>query len=370
MPAGRAASASGLVRTWETPEGAWAVVAMGHLGTASDTFWQVLFRPHGSTRWTLVTPPGVASNGGLSAAPSPGPTGPLVVGFEPSALLAYSPVARTTDEGRAWSAGVLPSGLLDVADALAAGEGGGVLALVRSSGGTLLRSEGSLTRWAPVVTEHRLAASAAGRACGVMGLSAVAESGGVPELGADCSVRGVVGLFSDESGTWTATGPRIPSEAGRTMDVLRLTGGPGGTESLVEARSRAGAWLVAMWREGTSSPWSFSAPVRIDGRVLAAGSGEGQAMDVVTGRGWRATGLLSVTGPGARWRSLGAPPDGTEVVVDGSGGSGAAGGASGSGTVALAVSGSTLSVLRSDPATGRWQRTSRVHVPIEYGSST
>jgi hypothetical protein len=333
---------------------------MGHLGSTNNTFWQLLFRPQGSTRWTLVTPPGVASNGGLSAGPSAGPTGALVVGFQPTELLTYSPVARTADEGKKWSAGVLPAGLLDVADAIATGPDGAVLALVRSEGGSLVRSDGTLTRWTAVTARGALDATAAGRGCGVTALSALSESGDVPELGADCSVPGVVGLFSDVSGTWTETGPRIPSEEGRTMDVLRLTSGPaGGTEALVEARSGKSEWLVALWRGAGSRTWSVSEPIAIGGKVLSAGSGNGQAMDVVTAQGWRASRLLSIAGPGSRWRSMGAPPERTQAVVGGA-----------NGMVALAVSGSTVSVMGRDAAAGRWRRTEKVHVPIEYGSST
>jgi hypothetical protein len=47
------------------PQGTWAVLAMGRLGTRNNTFWQLFHQDAGGGRWTLVTPPGVATNGGL-----------------------------------------------------------------------------------------------------------------------------------------------------------------------------------------------------------------------------------------------------------------------------------------------------------------
>ena len=48
--------------------GTWAIVAMGGPAAGENQFWELLARPAGSTRWELVTPPGVADNGGLVAA--------------------------------------------------------------------------------------------------------------------------------------------------------------------------------------------------------------------------------------------------------------------------------------------------------------
>jgi hypothetical protein len=362
---------AGLEQGWLGATGAWAVVAMGHLAQHSNTFWQVLFRPNGTARWNVVTPPGVASNGGFAADGSSGQataTGVVTVGFEPSHLLRYSPIARTNDDGKAWSAGTLSSGLLPVADAVAGAANGRVLALVRSSGGTLVSSSGSLTRWTPVVTRRSLDAAGAGRSCGVAALTAVVDPAGSaasPELGAACAVPGVVGLFHESGTQWVATGATVPGGSQDTLTVLRLESGASGTSALLEAKRGGTASLFGLWRARPGVAWAASAAVRLHGEVLSATAGGGASLLVLTGRRFGASTLLWVGGPGTSWRSLGRAPAGTQVVVP------APGSTSGPGDLdALSVSGSHVSVW-ARTADGPWHRTSqRLRVPLEYGSST
>jgi hypothetical protein len=347
---------------------------MGHLHSRANTFWQVFFRPPNSARWTLVTPPGVASNGGLSADGAPGTgagPGTVTAGFEPSEDLRYSPIARTIDDGKKWTAGVLPAGLLPVADAVADGAAGVTYALVRSDGGALVGSDGSLTSWSAVVTRRALGATSAGRACGTGALTAVADPGGrSPELGAACTSPGVVGLFHRSAGRWVATTLRGRLDARSTYRVLRLAAGAAGTSALVEAQRGDSASLVALWRAGPSAGWSASSPVRLHGAVLSTASDGATSLLVVTGRGTSARDLLWVGGPGTPWRSLGPPPAGTQAVASAPG-VGSTGGADVPGAVvALSVSGSDLTVWERG-AEGRWTRTGqRLRVPVEYGSST
>ena len=91
---------------------------MGGPAASHDNFWQLFVRPAGTSKWHLVTPPGVASNGGLVIAGLG--AGPVVAGFRPSQDLSYSPLATTHDNGTAWTPGLLDAGLADVPDALAA----------------------------------------------------------------------------------------------------------------------------------------------------------------------------------------------------------------------------------------------------------
>ena len=51
-----------------TAQGTWAVAVMGGSAAAHNNFWQLFVRPAGASRWSLVTPQGVADNGGLVAA--------------------------------------------------------------------------------------------------------------------------------------------------------------------------------------------------------------------------------------------------------------------------------------------------------------
>ena len=110
-----------------TAQGTWAVTVMGGRD-ADDRFWQLFFRPATSGRWSLVTPQGVADNGGLVAA---GGGAYLVVGFRPSQNLVFSPLATSTDTGRNWTPGLLDAGLADTPGAIAVGPSGRTLALLR-----------------------------------------------------------------------------------------------------------------------------------------------------------------------------------------------------------------------------------------------
>ena len=82
----------------------------GRPGRRRTSFWQLFVRPATASRWSLVTPPGVADNGGLVAA---GGGTSLVVGFRPSQNLVFSPLATSTDAGRNWTPGLLDAGLAD-----------------------------------------------------------------------------------------------------------------------------------------------------------------------------------------------------------------------------------------------------------------
>ena len=117
-----AASAGGapLSGGTETTGGSWAVLPMGQLSDPSNTFWQVLRADPGSSRWSVVTPPGVADNGGLVAGAS---AGSALVGTLPSGLLHFSPVSVSTNGGTSWSPVFLPGSLAARPDALAVATG-------------------------------------------------------------------------------------------------------------------------------------------------------------------------------------------------------------------------------------------------------
>ena len=111
-----------------TAQGTWAVAVMGGPAAADDDFWQLFVRPAGASRWSLVTPPGVADNGGLVAAAG---TTSVTVGFRPSQNLVFSPLATSTDAGRNWTPGLLDAGLADTPGAIAVGPSGRTLALLQ-----------------------------------------------------------------------------------------------------------------------------------------------------------------------------------------------------------------------------------------------
>ena len=94
-----------------TAQGTWAVAVMGGSAASHNNFWQLFVRPVGASRWSLVTPQGVADNGGLVAA---GASTSLTVGFRPSQNLTYSPLATSTDTGKNWTPGLLNADLADI----------------------------------------------------------------------------------------------------------------------------------------------------------------------------------------------------------------------------------------------------------------
>ena len=151
----------------------WAVVQMGGSAAQDENFWEMFARPAGSVAWRLVTPAGVADNGGLVAAPAGGAS--LLTGFLPSQDLTFSPLADTSDSGAHWAtAGPVNPGLADVPDALAARPDGNLIAL--TSGGAKLGQYGG-TGWTRLITARALAATPAAQPCQVTGLTAVAFGG-------------------------------------------------------------------------------------------------------------------------------------------------------------------------------------------------
>ena len=340
---------------WTTTQGSWLVVPMGRIGDPLNTFWELFHRAAGASRWSLVTPPGVADNGGLVA----GAVGSTVsVGFEPSQLLRYSPLARSSDDGASWVPGVLPGALAAVPDALAANPSGGALALSRGGGGAVFRSGGSLDGWHRIATEASVA-GAVGGTCRVVALRAVAVADGSPEIGAGCTTPGVVGVLRLANGAWQLDGPRLPGSAAHLpATVLRLQAGPGGTSGLARAGIGRSSEVFAFWRNGPGSPWSLSAPLPLAGTLEATGFGPGQGVVVVTTDGRRRR-VAAVAGPGASWSDLPDPPYRTAAVVVGAAGS----------FDALVVDGATLTDWQLVGGSGRWTKGPSLAVPLQYGSS-
>jgi len=325
-----------------TAQGTWAVAVMGG-PDADNKFWQLFVRPAASGHWSLVTPQGVADNGGLVAA---GGGTYLVVGFRPSQNLVFSPLATSTDTGRNWTPGLLDAGLADTPGAIAVGPSGRTLALLQDGTIEAAPTAGSAAagRWAPLTTFTALAASAPGRSCGLEGVTAVSFGPNRDPMAAGSCVRpGVAGVFTDAGGTWRAAGLTLPGN-GRVR-VLGLTALAGGNEALLAD----GNSLFAAWWNGTR--WTVSAPAA-GGALRALGFGPGGSAWLLSGGRAEAIG-----GPGSSWRALPPVPAGTQVLVPGTGGS----------YDALAVAGSRLTVWRL--VQGAWAKVQQVTVPVQYGSS-
>ena len=330
-----------------TAQGTWAIAVMDGAAASKNNFWQLFVRPAGASTWSLVTPAGVADNGGLVAA---GTGGSLLVGFRPSQDLAFSPLAASTDTGRNWTPGLLDARLADVPDAIAAAPSGPALALLQDGSIERAPTAGAATagQWSRLVTLPALATSAAGRSCGLAGLHAISFGRNeVPMAAGSCVRRGVAGVFAQVSGAWRSAGLVLPATLRRDqVQVLGLAGTASGSAVLMQA----GNSLLAAWSDGAR--WTVSDPVAA-GAVRASGFGAGGSAWLLLGGGRAET----IGGPGGSWQALPAVPPGTATLAPGPRGS----------YDALAVASSRLTVWRLRQ--GAWAKVQLINVPVQYGSS-
>ena len=338
-----------------TAAGTWAVAVMGGSPAQHNNFWQLFARPAGSPDWKLVTPPGVADNGGLVLADTGGRS--LIAGFRPSQYLAFTPLTVTRDGGQAWSSGSpLDAALANVPDALAAAPGGGRMLALLTGGTAKLTATGG-TSWATLASQRSLAATPPGRRCGLQNLTAIAFSpAGVPLLAGTCGHPGTAGIFASRHGTWQAAGPRLPAAlAHQTISVLRLTTTANRTTALLTAGTGPAASLLAAWSADDGRHWALSPPFRLNNATLTSTSfAAGAATIVLSGN--RAE---TVSGAGASWRSLPALPPGTATLASGSAG----------GFDALAVHRTRLTVWHLAAGATTWRTAQTINVPIQFGSS-
>ena len=142
----------------------WATIPMG-APSGPNQFWQLFMLSGPSGRWSLRTPPGIATNGALVLAGSGRQT--LITGIRPSLDLGFSPVTATRDGGGTWSSLPPDPGFADVPDALAAAADGRLLALGLNQGVQAAASQQAA--WTTLTTVKDLAATAAGRRCALPG---------------------------------------------------------------------------------------------------------------------------------------------------------------------------------------------------------
>ncbi len=340
-----------------TKTGAWVALAMGDLGKLANTFWQLIFLPAGHSRWSLVTPPGFADNGGIVSAQA-GST--VVTGFEASQRIHFSPLASSSDGGERWSPGILGSELAAVPDALAGTSSGRVVALVGNPATGVVSNAGGLYNWQRIVSARQLEATPLARACGIEALTGVALlPAGQLVVGASCSRPGDVGMFEDTASGWRPEEPSLPSSyATSTTSVLRLRSFDGGVSALIAAGSGARTALFGT-RIAGKARWSMPVGFRLGptGQLISSGvsSDGGLVVLVSSDKGPR----VEVLNPGARtWTEMPAPPVRTAVV------SFEPGGVIG----AFVVDHSRLTIFRL-AARSIWRRVQVMQVPIVYGSS-
>ena len=352
-----------LASSFSTPDGTWVDVPMGRVGQLVNTFWQTFVLRPSSSRWTLVTPPGVADNGGLVSTSSS--NGRVLAGFEASQLLGYSPLAETADAGRSWSAGLVPARLAATPDALALSSQGGMLALLGSDGGSVLSSTGNPSVWHTLVRATALRRSPAGRNCGLLRLGAVAFApDGSPLVGATCDGGGRAGVFARVGASWVLEPLRLPGGRSSVGETLRLSSSGGPTSALVELDGVRRVALVGAWPLAAGS-WSASRPLALPARTRLVASGTLGSGAVFVLLATVSSLRLETTGlprAGAAWQELPAPPPGTAAAAF----SGAAGATR---VDAFVAHGSTLTDDVLDLRSRRWVRSQTIEVPITYGSS-
>jgi hypothetical protein len=327
--AATAVPATPLATSLDTAGDSWAVVPMA----ANPAFWQVFVRPANSPTWQLVTPRGVADNGGLVAA---GTGGSLTVAVRPSQDLKFSPLATTVNGGAQWSTGLIDAGLAATPDALAA-TGSQLLALLGD--GAILASPDAGTTWRTLAGAGAIAASPAGRKCGVVGVTDVSFGikGGEVLAAGTCGAASTA-VFSHSASGWQQVSLPVPGRVVRMMPGMVLVA--------------SGTRLYAAWDAATG--WPVSAALTASGVVASGNLAPGEAWVLLPGR--RAA---TITGPGQPWRSLPAVPAGTAVLAAGPRGA----------VDALAVSGGKLTVWRLAAAAAGWSKVQTINVPIQYGSS-
>lgn len=330
-------TASPLATSLTTTQDSWAVVPMGGSAAQEDNFWQVFVRPAKSSAWRLVTPPGVADNGGLVAA---GTGGSLTVAFRPSQDLTFSPLAISSNGGAAWSPGLLDANVAATPSALAA-SGRQLLALLAN--GTIVTSANAGGSWQTLAAAGSAADSATGTKCGALGVTNVSfgTSQGEMLAAGTCGTAGT-GVFAYSAGGWRQVSLPVSGRVVRMMPGVALVA--------------SGSRLYAAW--DTTSAWQASSPLAA-GSVESSGSLGADGAWVLLPGGHAAT----IAGPGQAWRSLPVVPEGTSVLAAGPSGS----------VDALTVSGAQLdklTVWRLAGSATVWSRVQTIDVPIQYGSSS
>ena len=319
-PAGPAAASSpavSLATSLSTPKDSWAIVPM----SSDPAFWEVFVRPATSGTWRLVTPPGVADNGGLVAATDTA-TG-LTVAVRPSQSLKFTPVASTANAGASWSTGgPISDGVAASPGALAV-SGSQVAALLDD--GTIESSSDAGNTWGTLAKPGAIAASAAGQRCGTVHVTSV-SFGPIPSqllAAGDCGATAAASLFAYSAGDgWQRLSLPVSGQ------LVRLGVGT----ALVQAK----AGLTALWASNalhwyayaplsssatptptptpTSSPepsaanWTASEPLPVTSAVTASGGLAG-ATATSSGGTWillPGGQAATIGGPGQQWLLL--PP--------------------------------------------------------------
>jgi hypothetical protein len=336
-----------------TADGAtWAALPMGILSQRVNTFWELFGRTTG--RWVLATPPGIATNGGVLAAP--GPSTSVLSGVVPSFALGFSAIAALPTPGSTWSTGVLPAGLVAAPDALAVATSGQRFALLSKGPAALVTSHVGLSTWTTVATDRSISTATGTLGCALAAPSAVAVAhDGSILLGGRCVHGGGLPIAVFERGAWQVAGGATGEGADDV--VLRLGTTPTGAVALLVSGAPQHRGLVIASSVDGVTRWTEGAELALpEGSSILStsldASGEVTAV-LESSTGVRTADSIGIGALG--WTTLPGLPAGTVDVVPGQP------------AQALAVDHSELVVY--DAQRGAWDVAQRIQVPIEYGSS-
>ena len=356
-PGGIASGAVSMATSIGTATASWAVVPM----SADPAFWQVFVRARSSGTWKLVTPPGVASNGGLVA--SADGANSLTVAVRPTQELRFSPLAATANGGASWSTGSpIDAAVAASPDAFAA-DGSHLAALL--SDGTIETSSDAGATWSTLAKPGAIAVSPAAKGCrGAVRVKSI--SFGIPDTdvlaGGTCGTSGTTAVFSySPGGGWQRLSVPVSGQLVRLTSGLTLIQGKSGLSALW----RGFGWYAYAPLSGTPQPaptgWAESAVLPASGSVTASGTLQpGGAWVLLPGGRAATVSVLGTTSGGPRWLLLPPVPSHTSVLASGPDGA----------VDALAVSGDTLTVWRLVPRATAWSKVQAISVPIQNGSSS
>jgi hypothetical protein len=336
-----------------TATASWATFPMGHLDDPNNTFWEEFTLPAGADKWAERTPPDVADNGGLVTAPT---TTGVVVGFRPSNLLSFSPLASTTDGGATYTPGLLSGGLADFPDALSVAASGRAVAFTLTQ---VLSSAEALTTWQPVATVAAINASSAGRDCRALAMTAVSVTDSGTFIGSACGAPGVVGLVEQTGSTFVSVGPQLPAaDVKDRVEVDRLVRAGQGIAVLLSVRSDAGTSYLSAWNPSPGSgAWTLSASLVAVGALASTAVTSGGGFALLTKANSGALAAAVIAAPGSNWTQLPAPPAGTATIS-----------VANNRSDALVVDSATF--IDYQLTGGQWVKAQTVQVAIPYDSSS
>jgi hypothetical protein len=376
IPLATAGNAVGPAATSTASDGAtWALVAMGDPAQPDNTFWQAFVLRGTARSWSLVTPKGVADNGGLVGSFG---AGGVVVGVEVSQLLGFSPLAVSGDDGAQWSPAVLFGPLAPVPDALATTGSGHLLAVLGKTGSSIVTSDDDAMSPASTVTTLSSLSALSGSSCRLAALTAVTFGpAGQPMVGGLCEGSAQVGIFQLTARGWRLVGPEATaptlgpgSSHGRhatrvdvsslDTEVLRLSTEGSSVVALAEVVSPDGTASVFRLSSNSSGTWTDSPVFDVPPtqRLSATGTEPNGSTFVLLSHSDTVTAEV-LPASGAGWARLPALPTGTATLAFAQDGR----------TFALAVHQSLLTVYDLSQ-TGSWNSKQVIIVPIQFGSSS